>query len=83
MERFVTVDTDIYGDKPEEFLEEAGRRLFLLFLRPIINSTANYYIEARTRNQRRTDLIIDYLGKQFIIEMKIWHGQEYNSRGEK
>lgn len=80
--RFVTVYTDIYGSKPEAFLEEAGRRLFLLFLRPIINGTANYYIEARTRNQRRTDLIIDYLGEQFIIEMKIWHGTEYNSRGE-
>lgn len=82
LERFVTVYTDIYGNKPEAFLEEAGRRLFLLFLRPIINGTANYYIEARTRNQRRTDLIIDYLGEQFIIEMKIWHGAEYNARGE-
>ena len=30
----------------------------------------------------RTDLIIDYLGKQYIIEMKIWHGNEYNTRGE-
>ena len=83
LERFVTVYTDIYGSKPEAFLEEAGRQLFLLFLRPIINGTANYYIEARTRNQRRTDLIIDYLGEQFIIEMKIWHGAEYNARGEK
>ena len=30
----------------------------------------------------RTDLIIDYLGKQYVIEMKIWHGNEYNARGE-
>ena len=30
----------------------------------------------------RTDLIIDYLGKQYVIEMKIWHGYEYNTRGE-
>lgn len=28
------------------------------------------------------ELIIDYLGKQHIIEMKIWHGNEYNTRGE-
>lgn len=26
--------------------------------------------------------IVDYLGEQFIIEMKIWHGEEYYSRGE-
>ena len=30
----------------------------------------------------RTDLIIDYQGQQYIIEMKIWHGEEYNKRGE-
>ena len=45
--------------------------------------TGNYYVEARTRNQERTDLIIDYLGTQYIIEMKIWHGNAYNERGEK
>ena len=31
---------------------------------------------------RRTDVIVDYHGEQFIIEMKIWHGQEYHQRGE-
>ena len=28
-------------------------------------------------------MIIDYLGHQYIIEMKIWHGDAYNMRGEK
>ena len=32
---------------------------------------------------RRTDVIVDYRGKQFIIELKIWHGSEYHKRGEK
>ena len=27
-------------------------------------------------------MIIDYLGKQYVIEIKIWHGKEYNARGE-
>ena len=31
---------------------------------------------------RRTDVIVDYLGEQFIVELKIWHGDEYNERGE-
>lgn len=30
----------------------------------------------------RTDVIIDFLGQQHIIEMKIYHGNEYNLRGE-
>lgn len=45
--------------------------------------TGNYYIEAQTRDARRTDVVVDYLGEQFVVEMKIWHGNEYNERGEK
>lgn len=54
----------------------------MLYLKPIINGTGNYYIEAQTRDQTRTDIIVDYLGKQYVIELKIWHGNEYNKRGE-
>ncbi len=31
---------------------------------------------------RRTDIIVDYKCKRYIIELKIWHGDEYNRRGE-
>ncbi len=64
------------------FLEEQGRKFFLLYLRPIINGTGNYYIEAQTRDAGRTDVIVDYAGEQFVIEMKIWRGNEYHERGE-
>lgn len=80
---FVEHFNDIYGDRDMRFAEEEGRRYFMLYLKPIINGTGNYYVEARTRNQERTDLIIDYLGMQYIIEMKIWRGKSYNERGEK
>ena len=56
---------------------------FLLYLKPIINGTGNYYIEAQTLDARQTDVIVDYLGEQFVVELKIWHGNEYNERGEK
>ncbi len=52
-------------------------------MKPIINGVGNYYVEAQTRDTKRTDIIVDYLGEQFIIELKIWHGNEYNERGEK
>ena len=52
------------------------------FLKPIINGTGNYYVEAETRDERRTDVVVDYLGKQYIVELKIYHGNAYNERGE-
>lgn len=81
--KFAEHFNDIYGDNGERFLEENGRKFFLLYLKPIINGTGNYYIEARTRDERRTDVIVDYLGEQFIVELKIWCGNEYNERGER
>lgn len=83
IEKFILHFNDIYGSQPDKFKEHDGRKLFLLYLRPIINGIGNYYIEAQTRDQRRTDVIVDYLGKQYIIELKIWHGEEYNTQGEK
>lgn len=53
-----------------------------MFLRPIINGVGNYYIESQTRDRTRTDVIVDYLGQRFIIEMKLWRGDSYNKRGE-
>lgn len=81
--RFVEHFNDIYGENDTKFVEKYGRKFFLLYLRPIINGTGNYYIEAQTRDAGRTDVIVDYAGEQFIIEMKIWRGNEYNERGEK
>lgn len=82
LEKFVTYFTDIYSDSDQKFLEAQGRKLFLLYLKPIINGVGNYYMEAQTRDARRTDVIVDYLGEQFVIELKIWRGNEYNERGE-
>lgn len=82
LEKFVIHFSDIYGSQNEKFLEDKGRQYFLLYLKPIINGTGNYYIESRTRDLRRTDVIVDYHGEQSIIEMKIWHGEDYNHRGE-
>lgn len=74
MRKFVEHFDSIYGDGRQEFDEEEGRRRFLLYIRPIINGTGNYYIEPETRNARRMDVVIDYLGERFVIELKIWRG---------
>lgn len=82
LQKFVAHFSDIYGEGDERFVEEYGRKFFLLYLKPIINGVGNYYMEAQTRDARRTDVIVDYLGEQFVVEMKIWHGPEYHERGE-
>ena len=82
LEKFVLHFDSLYGDQEQKFMEDDGRRYFLLYLRPIINGIGNYYIESRTRNMERTDVIVDYRGEQFIIEMKVWRGNAYNTRGE-
>ena len=82
LKKFVEYFTEICNEKDAAFVEKNGRKFFLLYLKPIINGTGNYYLEAQTRDARRTNVIVDYLGGQFIIELKIWHGSEYNERGE-
>lgn len=82
MRKFYEHFTEIYSGSDSRFIEENGRRIFLLYLKPIINGTGNYYVEAQTRDFRRTDIVVDYKGAQFIIELKLWHGHEYNHRGE-
>lgn len=83
MRKFYEYFTEIYRDSDEAFVEAQGRKLFLLYLKPIINGIGNYYIESQTRDLKRTDIIVDYRGVQYVIELKIWHGDEYNKRGEK
>lgn len=62
--------------------KKTGAASFCFMQKPIINGAGNYYIESRTRNMRRTDVIVDFRGEQFVCELKIWHGEEYNKRGE-
>ncbi|MCD8021908.1 MAG: hypothetical protein LUF30_02640 [Lachnospiraceae bacterium] len=78
LKKFCEYFEEIYSDADDRFIEDNGRRIFLIFLKPNINGSGNYYIESRTRNMKRTDVIIDYKGIQEVLEMKIWHGNEYN-----
>ena len=39
-------------------------------------------VESRTRNNERMDIVIDYLGERFVVELKIWRGEAYHEKGE-
>ncbi len=83
MERFVVHMNQTYKmDRENEFIEDDGRKVFLTYLRPIINGVGSYHIEEQTRDHDRMDVVVDYLGRQYVIELKIWRGNAYNERGE-
>lgn len=70
------------GTMDAKFVEKHGRKQFQLYIRPIINGVGHYYVEAETRDETRTDLIINYNNHEYVIELKIWRGNSYNTKGE-
>lgn len=86
MARFIETQQSIRNLNDEaaerKYMEEEGREKFLTYLSPIINGVGTYSVEDRTRNRRRMDVVIHYLGMRYIIELKIWHGDRYNAKGE-
>ena len=85
MEHVVTRFRDLmheeYRQSTEPFLEKEGRLLFLTFLKPIINGIGFYYAEPQTRDNRRMDLVVNYDKQEFVVELKIWHGDKYEELG--
>ena len=83
LEHFIDTQKRVHGDTDDRFLEEEGRERFLTYIAPIINGTGTYSIEEQTRNKLRMDVVIHYLGKRYVVELKIWRGTRYNEDGEK
>lgn len=70
-----------YSEKREAFLEDDGRLVFLAFISPIINGTGFAFKEVKGGDEKRFDIVITYNKKMYIIELKIWRGQEYHKKG--
>ena len=81
LEKFQLLMKQEYREVDKKFVEQEGRLLFLCFIRPIINGTGFYFVEPRTRQDNRMDIVITYNRKQYIIELKIWHGEKYEEKG--
>ncbi|RXI44936.1 AAA family ATPase [Clostridium tetani] len=72
-----------YSQKREGFLEEDGRLVFLAFLSPIINGAGFAFKEVQGGEEKRFDIVITYNKKMYILELKIWRGEEYHKKGLK
>ena len=70
-----------YSNKRKSFLEEDGRLIFLAFLSPIINGSGFAFKEVKGGDEKRFDIVITYEKKLYILELKIWRGEEYHKKG--
>ena len=72
-----------YSEKDTKFLEKHGRLLFLAFIKPIINGVGFDFKEPQISEEKRLDIVITYNTNKYIIELKIWRGEEYHEKGIK
>ena len=70
-----------YSGKDEKFIEREGRLLFLAFIKPIINGQGFDFKEVQISEERRLDIVITYLNQKYVIELKVWSGQEAHEKG--
>lgn len=77
LNKFQEIMYQEFRTKDLKFIEREGRLLFLCFLKPIINGKGFYYVEPETRMDNRMDIVVTYGEEQNIIELKIWHGENY------
>lgn len=81
LSKFQEFIKDTYSNHNQKFYESQGRLLLIAFVKPIINGTGFYYIEAQQSYERRSDMIITFNQKEYILEFKIWRGEKYHQEG--
>ncbi|MGM9978924.1 MAG: AAA-like domain-containing protein [Clostridium sp.] len=81
--RFQQFMKEQYSKKDAIFLEREGRLLFLAFIKPIINGVGFDFKEVQISEEKRLDIVIVYNSNKYIIELKVWHGEEYHEKGLK
>ena len=72
-----------YSSKDLGFIEREGRLLFLAFIKPIINGVGFDFKEVQISEEKRLDVVITYNKYKYIVELKIWYGEQYHENGLK
>ncbi len=83
LQRFQQFFKENYSPKDIKFIEREGCLLFLSYLKPIINGKGYDFKEPVVGKDRRMDIAITYNEKRYVVELKIWRGQEYHQAGLK
>jgi hypothetical protein len=70
-----------YHKKERDFLERQGRLVFLAFLKPILNGHGHAFKEPQISEEKRLDVLITYYQYCYVIELKLWRGQQAHENG--
>jgi len=81
LQKFQAFMKENYAQRDAKFLEREGRLLFLSFLRPILNGKGFDFKEPNVGDERRMDIVITYRDKRYVLELKIWYGEEAHQTG--
>ena len=81
LQKFQQFIKENYTTQDTQFLEREGRLLFLSFLRPILNGKGFDFKEPVIGEERRIDIVITYLNRRYVIELKRWRGKKYHEAG--
>ena len=81
--RFKQFIKEQYSNIDSKFIEREDRLLFLAFIKPIINGIGFDFKEVQISEEKRLDIVITYNNHKYIIELKIWRGDNYHQKGLK
>jgi hypothetical protein len=81
LKKFQLFIKEQYSEQDIDFLERNGRLIFLAFIKPIINGQGFDFKEVQTSQEQRLDVVITYIDKKYIVELKIWRGEKYHQQG--
>jgi hypothetical protein len=75
LRKFAKHYRDLFNESDIAFLERQGKMLFLSYIAPLLNGDGFYHLESQLSDLRRMDIVVSYNREQFIIELKLWHGE--------
>lgn len=70
-----------YSKRDQKFLERNCRLVFLAFIKPIINGRGFDFKEVQVSEEKRLDIVITYLNRKYVVELKIWKGKRAHKDG--
>jgi hypothetical protein len=69
--------------KSDDFLERGLRLVFLSFIKSVINGKGFSFNEAQTGEEKRLDVVVVFNNEKYIVELKIWHGENAHQQSIK
>jgi len=67
----------LYDNGQDAFIEKNARLLFGVFMKTIINGIGFFLPESQIADRLRPDITITYNRFKYLIELKVWHGEQY------